>query len=166
MLAALTAQGAEDRFANVEVTVQHLAGSVHLLRGAGGNIAVSVGPDGTFMVDDDYSPLTERIHAAIEKLGGSGFDRPAGITFASIHARTRCFSSPVAACSRSSGVTVSASLREKKITVNFWWGTSPSSERASSSSTIGSARIIDPEASITYTIRRALELERPTKVAV
>jgi glyoxylase-like metal-dependent hydrolase (beta-lactamase superfamily II) len=36
-----------------------------MLQGSGGNIGVSVGADGVFLIDDQYAPLTDRILAAI-----------------------------------------------------------------------------------------------------
>ncbi|MEE8243652.1 MAG: MBL fold metallo-hydrolase [Pseudomonadales bacterium] len=63
--------GEADRFANVQVTSQHIGGTVHMLTGAGGNIAVSVGDDGTLIVDDQFAPLAGRIQAAVDELGGS-----------------------------------------------------------------------------------------------
>lgn len=60
-----------DRFAAVQVTAQHVGGSVHMLTGAGGNIGVSVGPDGTLIIDDQFAPLAGRIQAAIDQLGGA-----------------------------------------------------------------------------------------------
>lgn len=63
--------GEADRFANVQVTSQHVGGTVHMLTGAGGNIAVSVGDDGTLIVDDQFAPLAGRIQAAVDELGGS-----------------------------------------------------------------------------------------------
>ena len=45
-----------------------VAGNVHMLVGAGGNIGVSVGPDGLLMVDDQFAPLAPKIHAALDKL--------------------------------------------------------------------------------------------------
>ncbi|HEV8357744.1 MAG TPA: MBL fold metallo-hydrolase [Gemmatimonadales bacterium] len=38
---------------------------VFMLRGAGGNIALSVGDDAAFLVDDQYAPLSEKILAAV-----------------------------------------------------------------------------------------------------
>lgn len=64
--------GAQDRFAEVEVSSQQVADGVYMLQGAGGNIAVLVGTDGTFMVDDQYAPLTDRIRAAVREIT----DRP------------------------------------------------------------------------------------------
>ena len=61
---------AADRFADVKVTSQPVSGSVHMLMGAGGNIAASVGADGTLIVDDQFAPLSGRIQQALNKLGG------------------------------------------------------------------------------------------------
>ncbi len=36
-----------------------------MLTGAGGNIGVSAGADGVFMIDSQYAPLTDKIKAAI-----------------------------------------------------------------------------------------------------
>ncbi len=42
-----------------------------MLFGAGGNIGVSYGPDGTVLIDDQYAPLTEKIQAAVTGLGAT-----------------------------------------------------------------------------------------------
>jgi glyoxylase-like metal-dependent hydrolase (beta-lactamase superfamily II) len=65
-----TLAGPADRFAEVEVTAEPVSGSVYMLTGAGGNIGVSVGPDGTLIIDDQYAPLAGRIQAALNGLGG------------------------------------------------------------------------------------------------
>jgi glyoxylase-like metal-dependent hydrolase (beta-lactamase superfamily II) len=39
-----------------------------MLEGSGGNIGVSVGPDGILIVDDQFAPLAEKIEAALHKL--------------------------------------------------------------------------------------------------
>jgi glyoxylase-like metal-dependent hydrolase (beta-lactamase superfamily II) len=39
-----------------------------MLQGSGGNILVSVGQDGTFIVDDQFAPLTVKIKDAISKI--------------------------------------------------------------------------------------------------
>ena len=57
------------RFADVEVKSTHVAGNVHMLTGAGGNIGVSVGDDGILMVDDQFLELADRIRAALGELG-------------------------------------------------------------------------------------------------
>ena len=56
-------------FAKVEIITTHVAGNIYMLEGAGGNIGVSVGPDGLLMVDDQFAPLSEKIRAALDKLG-------------------------------------------------------------------------------------------------
>jgi cyclase len=60
--------GAQD-LSKVEITSSRVAGSVHMLQGAGGNIGVSVGADGILIVDDQFAPLADKIRAALKKLG-------------------------------------------------------------------------------------------------
>ena len=40
-----------------------------MLEGTGGNIGVSVGPDGVLLVDDQFAPLAEKIRNALKELG-------------------------------------------------------------------------------------------------
>lgn len=70
MVAGIAVAGPADRFPRVEITAMHVAGHVHMLVGTGGNIGVSVGPDGVLMVDDQFAPLAQRIAAAVDALGG------------------------------------------------------------------------------------------------
>src|SRR5262245_24752631 len=49
----------------VEVKAEKVAGNVYVLTGRGGNIGVSAGEDGVFLVDDQYAPLTDKVKAAI-----------------------------------------------------------------------------------------------------
>ena len=56
-------------FSKVEIKVTKLAGSVYMLEGSGGNIGVSVGPDGILIVDDQFAPLADKIKAALKTLG-------------------------------------------------------------------------------------------------
>lgn len=62
----------EDPFAGVEITTTEIAPGLHVLEGAGGNIAVLSGPDGMLMVDDQYAPLSERIQAALDAIAPGG----------------------------------------------------------------------------------------------
>jgi glyoxylase-like metal-dependent hydrolase (beta-lactamase superfamily II) len=57
-------------FSKVEVKSSPLRGGTHLLTGAGGNIVASIGDDGTFIVDDQYAPLSPKIRAALKEAGG------------------------------------------------------------------------------------------------
>ena len=69
-LAALVATmplAAQD-FSKVEIKTEQVAPGVHALFGAGGNIGVSIGPDGIFIIDDQYAPMTPKILAALAKL--------------------------------------------------------------------------------------------------
>ena len=54
------AQGGGDWDA-VELTVHPLRGGVSMITGRGGNIGLSVGKDGAFVVDDQFAPLTARL---------------------------------------------------------------------------------------------------------
>ena len=48
---------------------------LYVLFGAGGNVLVSIGEQGTLMVDSQYAPMAGKIQAAVEaELGGDGID--------------------------------------------------------------------------------------------
>lgn len=68
-LALFTATSFAQRdFSNVEIQVVPVARNIYMLEGAGGNIGVSVGPDGSLIVDDQFAPLAPKIEAAVQKL--------------------------------------------------------------------------------------------------
>jgi glyoxylase-like metal-dependent hydrolase (beta-lactamase superfamily II) len=56
-------------FSKVEVKVVPVAGGVSMLVGQGGNIGVTTGKDGTFLIDDQFAPLLPKIRAAVKTLG-------------------------------------------------------------------------------------------------
>ena len=64
---AALAQQPQD-FSKVEIKTTKLADNVYYLEGSGGNIGVSVGDDGVFIIDDQYAPLSEKIIAAIKAI--------------------------------------------------------------------------------------------------
>lgn len=64
-----TTSYAQQDFSKVVVKATKVAGSVHMLEGSGGNIGVSVGPDGILIVDDQFAPLADKIKAALKTLG-------------------------------------------------------------------------------------------------
>jgi len=64
MLPAAAPAAAQQNFDTVRVTVQPVAGRVHVLFGSGGNMALLAGDDGAILVDDQYAPLSEKIRAA------------------------------------------------------------------------------------------------------
>jgi len=50
---------------DIQIRTTHVAGSVHMLEGYGGNIAVSVGSDGILMVDAQFTVVSEKIRTAL-----------------------------------------------------------------------------------------------------
>lgn len=71
VLAVLFAGGtalAQQDFSEVEITSQKVSDNIWMLQGAGGNLGVSAGPDGVFLIDDQYAPLTEKIRTAIGEI--------------------------------------------------------------------------------------------------
>ena len=65
LFALLPAALAAQNFDTIQVRAQHLRGGVYMLTGWGGNIGLSIGDDGAFLVDDQYAPLTAKITAAV-----------------------------------------------------------------------------------------------------
>ncbi len=59
---------AQQNLSNVQIRTTELAENVYMLAGAGGNIGVSVGADGVFIIDDQFAPLSEKITNAIAAL--------------------------------------------------------------------------------------------------
>ncbi len=74
LLAALLAVAAgpavaqQQNFDAVTIKPELLAPGIAVLFGAGGNIGVSYGPDGTVLIDDQFAPLTPKIEAAVAAL--------------------------------------------------------------------------------------------------
>ncbi|TQI70093.1 glyoxylase-like metal-dependent hydrolase (beta-lactamase superfamily II) [Gramella sp. Hel_I_59] len=52
----------------VEIKTQQITEEVYLLQGAGGNIGILTGPDGVFMIDDQFAALSDKLIAAIAKI--------------------------------------------------------------------------------------------------
>jgi len=57
-----------------EIKVEQLGEGFYALFGIGGNILVSVGKDGTLLVDDQFPQLMPKIEAALAELGSDGVD--------------------------------------------------------------------------------------------
>ncbi len=62
---AVASPGRAQDLADVQIQTLDVAPGVYMLVGAGGNIGVSAGRDGVFLIDDQYAPLTEKILAAV-----------------------------------------------------------------------------------------------------
>src|SRR5690242_5157860 len=63
---------AQPDFSKVEIKTNKISNNFYTLEGQGGVIGVLTGPDGVFMVDTQFAPLTEKIVAAVRKVS----DRP------------------------------------------------------------------------------------------
>lgn len=59
---------AQRDYTRIQIKTTHVAGNIYMLEGAGGNIGVSVGPDGILLVDDQFAPLAEKIRNALKAL--------------------------------------------------------------------------------------------------
>ena len=71
IVALASAAQAQQDMSKVEIKAEQLAPGVAVLFGAGGNIGVSYGEDGTVLIDDQFAPLTGKIQTAIAGLGAS-----------------------------------------------------------------------------------------------
>ena len=57
-----------DEFKDVQIKTIHVENGIYMLMGKGGNIGLSVGEDGVFMIDDQFAPLTSKIKTAIKEI--------------------------------------------------------------------------------------------------
>lgn len=70
-LAALAyAQAPQPDFSKVEIKTTKISDNFYTLEGQGGTIGVLAGPDGVFMVDSQFAPLSQKIAAAIHQISG------------------------------------------------------------------------------------------------
>jgi len=65
---------AQQDFSNVQIEAVPVTDGIYMLVGEGGNIGLSIGDDGTFIIDDQYAPLSEKIQAAARGAGGGTID--------------------------------------------------------------------------------------------
>ncbi|MGM0526367.1 MAG: MBL fold metallo-hydrolase [Pseudomonadota bacterium] len=71
-LALATSATAQNRFDDVNVEATEVASNVHMVTGAGGNMALMHGEDGVLLIDDQYQQMAEKISAKIKDLTGEG----------------------------------------------------------------------------------------------
>jgi len=64
-LLAFGAQAQQRNFDAVQIKTTKVAEGIYMLEGEGGNIGVSAGEDGVFLIDDQFAPLTPKIIAAV-----------------------------------------------------------------------------------------------------
>src|SRR5260221_13221627 len=55
-------------FDAVQIKTTQVAPGIYMLEGEGGNIGVSAGEDGVFLIDDQFAPLTPKILAAVKAI--------------------------------------------------------------------------------------------------
>jgi len=70
LLAALflaTPAAAQD-YSKVEIKTTKLSDTAYMMTGAGGNLGLSAGSDGVFLIDDQFAPLSPKITAAIAQV--------------------------------------------------------------------------------------------------
>ena len=68
LLAFVGTSRAQQNNANAEIGVLPLRGNIYMLVGAGGNITVSVGPEGVLLVDTGFANTAQKVLAAVNKL--------------------------------------------------------------------------------------------------
>ena len=68
MLSFCTQGQGQPDYSKVEIKTTKLANNFYTLEGTGGTIGVLAGPDGIFMVDDEFAPLSPKIVAAIKQI--------------------------------------------------------------------------------------------------
>lgn len=68
LILTITISTSQSRFDSVKIKSEKLSDNVYVLFGAGGNIGVSVGENGVFVIDDQFAPLSEKILAEIKTL--------------------------------------------------------------------------------------------------
>jgi len=65
LIASTSVQAKESE---VKIKTINVNNGVYMLMGQGGNIGLSVGDDGVFMIDDQFAPLSKKIKDAISKI--------------------------------------------------------------------------------------------------
>src|SRR6202163_3148181 len=68
VLTAGAAGAQQQDFSKVEIKTTKIGSNFYTLEGQGGTIGALVGPDGVFLVDSQFAPLTEKIVAAIKQI--------------------------------------------------------------------------------------------------
>lgn len=69
--AAPAAAPAAPDFSKIEIKTTKIANNFYTLEGQGGTIGALVGPDGVFLVDSQFAPLTQKIVAAVRQVSNT-----------------------------------------------------------------------------------------------
>ncbi len=65
LIAIWSVPTAAQDFSRATITTVPVYDGIYMLMGQGGNIGVSVGPDGILLIDDQYAPMNDKIVAAL-----------------------------------------------------------------------------------------------------
>src|SRR5689334_2787553 len=68
MALSLGAAAQQRNFDAVQIKTTKVADGIYMLEGEGGNIGVSAGEDGVFLIDDQFAPLTPKIMTAVKAI--------------------------------------------------------------------------------------------------
>src|SRR5436190_3940286 len=68
LFATATVAQSQTDFTKVEVKATQVAKNIYMLTGLGGNIGVSIGPEGILIADDQYAPLAGKIATVLKEL--------------------------------------------------------------------------------------------------
>jgi cyclase len=71
VLGLATRAPAQQDMSDIHIQAQKVADGIYMLTGRGGNMGLSAGPDGGLLIDDEFAPLTEKIRAVVDSLGGT-----------------------------------------------------------------------------------------------
>lgn len=58
----------QDNYDSVEIVPVKVADNLYFLKGAGGNVGVFIGNEGTLMIDNQFAPLSNKLNGAIKTL--------------------------------------------------------------------------------------------------
>jgi hypothetical protein len=73
LAATVYAQAPQPDFSKVEIKTTKISNTFYTLEGQGGTIGVLVGPDGIFMVDSQFAPLSQKIPSFLAMSSASGW---------------------------------------------------------------------------------------------
>ena len=68
VLTGVSLAAQQQDFSKVEIKATKIGPSFYTLEGQGGTIGALVGPDGVFLVDSQFAPLTDKIVAAVKQI--------------------------------------------------------------------------------------------------
>jgi len=69
-IAGTGAHSSAQDFAKMQIQTEKIRGNLFMLSGGGGNVGVSAGNDGVFMIDASYAPLSGKLRAAVAAVSG------------------------------------------------------------------------------------------------